>query len=967
MLAWQAALQGHPKRHLVTADFLTDACFGPASPVDVLRQFDWTPVTFQEHRRRRREVEERMIALPDLVVELAGGPAADERLIEMVRFGFQDALRPACLLRLARRYGGVTGLEPERCLVAAERIAGDSLHPGIVVARFRLGAMYGSSIFQAWETLAAGPDGDAPLTETRFTEAECTALLVGLLERADALDKLPSHSVRERLLESVATCTLGRPRLSLLPGEDGVGVRLTPTSLTGRLWNTLGSWAGTSGPRRAALERALRRVLCLVDQNTGAEGPAEMQVAPLLLTLFNVPRARDLGPYLEPGVEAVAILSAGWRERPLRRHMLTARTVGDAPPRSIDMEALLQEGAIWLGQPGIELQGDEAAWGIPPPESHESEQKRFAAPPEAVLLRAPPDTLRRWAPELARLLGPHDGTSYHRWLGLAESPEDGALRREAAREAVRAIWRLVREDSTLITRWGRDPLLLPDSIGSLRQLLSEPDGSLPEQDIHTVLLARMKDGAAWASRTDQWELVAQVSQVPGTLMASVTRGRLLAEDYGDEVARAGHRLEHPHDEPAARLGADILFMRVAASHQPLVPLPGGVIDLRQNLPAWIETTLQALAARPRPDSLGEAEPALLRICGVAVEQLAGDEGISIRDGLWLTYRLYQWLGAQLEALSPAGYLEALRSLRALAPKPLPPGRGVQHPLHRFWLAGDQDDHRLATVLFALATMEELEQTLSRELGRPMVLRAVYSESLAALLLDLAAREPTPAMRRLRFFADGPASLGWVGPAAVPDLALLALLSMDPAALARLPDGARQRWLERLQGSAGEEGGLFPLLEARIFESARHVVHQLTAVERRLLKERALLPTQDPNVAPWRKLLLAALLGAGELDLLDEMRGLVDEHLGEPLGPLLFADYLVALSFVALDRLDTEAERLLGQVPDPMPFAYLLGQVALVGSAPGKEHARRILARLVQKAPFQDNERMRQLFGLLGIG
>src|SRR5690606_33597765 len=95
------------------------------------------------------------------------------------------------------------------------------------------------------------------------------------------------------------------------------------------------------------------------------------------------------------------------------------------------------------------------------------------------------------------------------------------------------------------------------------------------------------------------------------------------------------------------------------------------------------------------------EPAMLRVCAEVVQHAAAPGALSVRDGVWLTYRLFQWLCLQFEALSPDARLSGMRRFVAHQPK-------FGEPMDRLDPAGfgrDRFDHRLAAVLHALAMME----------------------------------------------------------------------------------------------------------------------------------------------------------------------------------------------------------------------------------------------------------------------
>src|SRR6185503_13333112 len=89
----------------------------------------------------------------------------------------------------------------------------------------------------------------------------------------------------------------------------------------------------------------------------------------------------------------------------------------------------------------------------------ESARIRAFVPPEALLLRIKPDVLAEAAKKWKVIQGPHDGRAYALLKELSEHPDDPKLRRDYARLATTAPFRLVREDPTYLRTFRQRSLL----------------------------------------------------------------------------------------------------------------------------------------------------------------------------------------------------------------------------------------------------------------------------------------------------------------------------------------------------------------------------------------------------------------------------------------------------------------------------------------------------------------------------
>ena len=115
------------------------------------------------------------------------------------------------------------------------------------------------------------------------------------------------------------------------------------------------------------------------------------------------------------------------------------------------------------------------------------------------------------------------------------------------------------------------------------------------------------------------------------------------------------------------------------------------------------------------------------------------------QGLWLSWRLSQWLGLQLATLPDDTRRVAVETLSRAAPDPEPPERCAPRIHDPRAFAPDQFDHRLAAVLFALTRMEAVAFQRKRELQQKeekVPSFDVHTPALERMLVSLAGRPLT---------------------------------------------------------------------------------------------------------------------------------------------------------------------------------------------------------------------------------
>ena len=275
-----------------------------------------------------------------------------------------------------------------------------------------------------------------------------------LLERVETLDTKGTTLV-QAVMAGTLRYALRDPHHAVEPDlEHRDRVILTLNSVAGRLIETMHNWSGPSGSRWAAWGRALRESYCLMDKFCGSGGPNTAQIAALLLA-SGTRAARSesaesatqrepqeqLNTLGTPANEALAILSANWKESPLKRKGLAVQAESGSNQESLhfDWETLLARAASSLGaEEGSEESASfnerEFRSSLPVPDA--AGHFPIELPVEAVLLRAPPDVARWALLRLSELQGCHDGKAYEFLQRIGYSPDDLELRAEYARYTV---------------------------------------------------------------------------------------------------------------------------------------------------------------------------------------------------------------------------------------------------------------------------------------------------------------------------------------------------------------------------------------------------------------------------------------------------------------------------------------------------------------------------------------------------
>ncbi|MEP7125516.1 MAG: SIR2 family protein [Byssovorax sp.] len=966
-LAYREAIAESSTRWLLVADYRVTSKLGD-EPQFLLRLAFRDGEHFTSLCERLDQASDRVVHLPRLVRSLLSeSKHRNELLYQLATLGFPDALVAAELVDFAGDFIRDEAL-PNRgsdmslhslphALDGLERVAREPAHLGAALARVCIADTFARATWEAF----------------RDDSAEREAIASLLLHRAEKVDSLTSGGLLELVIQFAGGFALTKANFSFEPTTtDNQVVELSDASPVGKFWACVAGWVGPDGTRRAAYGRAVRWIWMKMVEFSDLEGPPRHAAAPMILPI----RARRT-TLMEPELQAPATLSADWVHKPLAR----VWPGGAGEERSV--ERILEHGAALVSADPDKVGFNEAHISYP---SFDGEV--VVVPVEAVFLRVSRDAAVTFARDLAWHQGPHDGRAYGLLQELATRPEDKLLRRDYARMTTTAPWRLVREDPTVISSWVHRRQLgeFPGTTEHLRKMLSEPPGALSaEASLFDILSARFEDGGAWHDRADKWELCDQACGVPGVLPAIMLGLRLSldASQYGEEVTGALQRLDQPHAEPVTRLIGDIYFLRVAAVRRPYVVLPEGEIDLRERLPERLVTVLGAVTSAPALETFetfAQSEAGLLRLCGRVVSDLSLSQVLSFKDRLWLTYRLFQWLVAQLDAMPPDARHAGLAALRRISPPPAPFSEDTSDLLNPFQFDDGRLNHRLAAVLYAYSVMDELRTQLpDGPNDAKETPRAVTSSALEAVLAELATRPLTDDERALRARGDAPSCLDWHGSGAVPDLALKALLQLHSEAFFGMPAEVRLRWLQDMprNKAVGERvsWSLASDLVAVATNHAKNLSSQEKVAFEDYLRSLDMKDKLAPQADKWIWLGFTELYGAGALHLEREVKDLLFDNLANAAAPAAFGSYLAALSFVAADRLEAEADRVLAVVEaipkehdgiDPVAFASGLARVIITGNPASIPVAQGILRRLALRPPYEGEERMLRLLTLLRL-
>ena len=882
-----------------------------------------------------RDTATRDITLPTLVRLLRLEPKdAERRLRKLAEMGFPDALTSAEILDLVRQFGDLDGAEPRRLLDAQERMARQSGHKGGSMARRRIAYTYGQTIFNAF--LAKD-----------FTEAQRKAVLSTLLRRQEIISEQSMDNALDQALATLASGTAQHWQRAWKPHESGGSV-LDLEGPIARMWRAVRAWTGTVGPRRAALGRAFAEIWRTVSAQPGGPPVAITSALEMARVHGEDP---DQEATLGPELDAILILSALWNEKPFdEAYSDILREGTDSLTREFEL----------FGGGYVHFTGDDG------------EPVLIAAPAEALLLRARSEIRQEAALRIRAYQGQYDGICYRLLEDIQKSPEDVDALRAYAAHASTALFRFVQADPAFLRVWGQAQRVgIPDDrhrFDELRDILSEPPPPLPAKPLSVILAERVQEDGYWANRDDGVRLFVIASEVPGTVPILTVQAWLEDEQYEQQVENSLYALDHSDEFPIAQIATHIFFLRVASTHRPLVRLPEGEVDLREILPARLESLLKRVMGRPEPDTYASTEAPLLRVCGEVIVRLAYPAIAPFREGLWLTWRLFQWLCLQLDAISPDARRDGIRRLVAKAP-PLQVRRDILDPFDFDHNEPGRFDHRLAAVLHALGAMEAMVVTFKRQRDAAETIepRRVSSPALEDKLIDLA--------QRVHVGARVTSVLDWNAPDNVPDLALNALFHLSKSRFAELSPEARTRRFNALPDD--------PQTLQQTNPSAFHFANQLiiattdiapilTPQERTLLEAKLRAMTDGPIARSWRWGTFVSLFAAGAHHLEDEARALTAEHITHTLAPYAFGRLLLGVAARDPARVEPTVDAIIAAATDHGPdvivplVAGALGRLLVHGVPEGRKVAAALLLQLAERPPFRDDPRMNEVIGFFGL-
>jgi hypothetical protein len=675
--------------------------------------------------------------------------------------------------------------------------------------------------------------------------------------------------------------------------------------------------------------------------------------------------ARGRGP--AEANEALVILSALWEDQPLEEQTYVIENGGHTA--TISYMECLRHAVLVLSEKEHEnlISLDEREIDLWFPLKAPLGPVPVRVPIEGVILRAGPAADRAELEDLLWRQGRHDGGAYQLIGDVLGAPDDPVRRKNLARYAASALWRLVRDDPAYLLQWPRQRSPVNGSwptIQSLCEMLHEPTTPIGDvQDSSDVLSERLNE--TWTSLHEDVRsaLFFQLMRFPGGLAASSIGPRARDHVYVEQVEEALHRLEHSTRYAAGLLANDVMFLRVAMVMRPEVELKRGSLDLRTIVPILFESLIVAELGPP-PGSLADDEPLLLRAMGIVVrELLARQPERGAHDFLWLTYRLHGWFLDQLVAAREEAKVSGLARIRAIASKAVaavpPNGGDLFDP---FTFDARHFDYRLSVVLFAMLAGEEL--ALDRDLVGTVELPSVSTPGLEDHLLELARREYPNVPHASSWFS-------WNAPDNASDIALTLLLRLHPERLLDLGD---EHLARRIQAWP-EDVDALPKPRKRIIDGMVRILAthcpKLDEDIRWQLRLRLSTFEDGPLARKLRWLGLTGLYSAGTSELETHVRASLQEHLTEPEAPMMASLFLRGLAAHRPQDLDAEVMRLYeasrnAQARAVEVLTVAVAQLVIHGDADLVRRASRLLADLAKRPGFRDDPRLYKLLEHLHI-
>ncbi len=950
VVAYKKAVLAETNCWRLTAEFFGTTSLGAPDFVSLLAWPD------EEQRKNLvtlvRRGAARDITFPSLVRYLLREPKdADPKLRLLASLGFADAMGPDELLRLDKQYEGLDGAKPRRLLEAMEWMAHHPQHLAGDEARLRISHTYGAAVFDAFVATDRSEQESLRVLEQLFGRLE----RLGEKTKTDPLDQAFVY-IASRMTEEVQS--------AWTPNEDKTHMRMDPNAAILRLWRSVKSWCEVNFVRRAALGRATRWLWTQLSEDNG--GPPAAVALTFAVTLPEPSTEPDMSRFLlHPAIEATTILPSLWATNPFEKATFT-KLVDEAKLRLVGGNPPLPGGRFYQ----INVKFPDKKDGIP-----------VAVPIEAAFLRLSKDDKQteKLIERIQLTQGVCDGLMYDFLERIAKYPDDLEVQRQYALYATNALFRLVQDDPSYLYRWQKghwqdDRQISP--LVFLLMILSEPNKALPEGvALHQILQDRANEEPGEEEQKGFWVkhrraatgvLLVMASEMPGVFPPiGYVRHRIEESEYAEEISRALSTITDCEKHPIARVASQVYFLRVAASRRPYVERGGKKIDLRDELPSYLEGLLERVIADPPPDTMAFFEPALLRVCGAVIQRLALPDHTPLREGIFWTYRLFQWLCLQLEAISPDARLDGMRRLAALAP----PVNNPHDILDPFGFGRNDLDHRLATVLHTLAHLHvlDLPERLDHTNMAAHTPALVSTPKIEQRLVELAQKSyQGPKLGAV--FPD------WHFPGNIPDMALYTLLQLNSARFADLSEESRVRRFETIPkniAALDEERVGERILHELVLAAALNHAGNLTPKERQLIEAKVREMEESDESKRYRRMMVISFWSAGEAHLEAEAFTRVLEDVADPnLGRMLGAMFLMVANrapgnLEAVVR--TMSEGLAEKGADVALWVGRgLARVVNLGKPEARKMTRALLLRLAKEPPFRDDMRMRELLTMFNI-
>ena len=829
LLAPRLLLEDRPACVLLTADHLTATLIDAAITPEWIAALEWTPEGVAALKCRLTAVRDQVVDFDKFVKRIASSrlPEQTERLAFC---GFLDALDDDLITDLDARYTTIRRGRPSRVIRHAAAASSRLGHLNREIANYRVGHAFREAVWNATKETTSDNDLEAFVGDT------LTA--VSLLD--DVL-----HRPLELTLTLLICKTLDNP----VDAFVAAGSQWTTSSRSriSRIWRYVRSWMGNSPHYRVALDRGLRFALVPTVTTETAPKTSEFRDLALLSLLQGVGRfdTRQIVNMRETPLGPVSIAATTWPESPLDRLSVTLHdeTAGTKP--DLTFAEILRQGVEQL-RDHEDVSDIVRILDVDYIVRIEGTRITIAAEvhPIALYLSALDDLKRSLAPIMRALLTPRDARFAPLFTLLEQEPDNSKIHSRLAQIALETPAAMVKGDPAVISQWGK----LSDiggrsgmpSIEILRQVLGEP-GPLPDDDLVEILRERLRDDPTWRSAVGNPVFFDQIAAIPGGMSTAGITEFVDREWIEEEAARLLAELRTPHDLSAVELHRRTLLMRVIALRHPVIENAGETIDLARELPRVFESLLEGLIRsnpslapdptrgrevdRARRESeptrikskpkrtagdldLARVEPDLLRMCRDAVIRLFWTDdptfapAENIREVLYLTYRLHAWALQRRREVSEdvrAGSLATLRRLADLESPTFP--TPLDSHLDPIRFGPTTYDFRLASFLSALSLMEDMpalarvEPRVDDEEATTTPLSRTFSTpGMLRQLRSLASRDVTPMDLEMRRLEKKDVDLLWAGPAAIPDLALLALLRLDRNQFMELDESVRERWL-----------------------------------------------------------------------------------------------------------------------------------------------------------------------------